>query len=132
MPRRQPVVLVAEDEPLIRMAIVDHLQGCGFKVLEAATAEQAETIFRNGALIDVVFSDVNMPRDHDGIVLAQWIEKHHPDVPVVLTSGAAEAHAAAVSACGSVRHFVTKPYDFSEMEAKLRVLADERHSTGTN
>jgi CheY-like chemotaxis protein len=123
---------VAEDELLIRMAIVDHLQGCGFKVLEAATAEEAEAIFRSGALIDAVFSDINMPRNHDGILLAHWLDKHHPDIPVVLTSGAAEAHAAAVSACGSVRHFVAKPYDFSDMEAKLRALADERHGPGTN
>jgi CheY-like chemotaxis protein len=126
----QPVVLVAEDEPLIRMAIAEHLQGCGFTVLEAATADQAESILKSGALVDVVFSDINMPRDHDGILLARWIEKHYPDVPVVLTSGAAEAYAAAVSACASVRHFMTKPYDFSDLEAKLRVLAYGRRDPG--
>lgn len=132
MPRRQPVVLVAEDDALIRMAIVDHLQGCGFVVLEAANADEAETTFRSGAVIDVVFSDVNMPRDHDGIKLAQWIEKHHPDVPIVLASGITQAHAAAASACANVRHFAIKPYDFAEMASKLRGLAEDRRNAAGN
>ncbi len=56
-----------DDEFLIRMAVSDFLQECGFKVVEAASADEAVQILQTNALvIDLVFSDVIMPGEMDG------------------------------------------------------------------
>jgi DNA-binding NtrC family response regulator len=78
-------ILIVEDEVLVRWAIADYLQDCGFKVLSASSAEEAIDALRQYALeIDIVFSDVRMPGPMDGFGLAAWIRKHRPEVAVIL------------------------------------------------
>jgi CheY-like chemotaxis protein len=80
-------ILIVEDELLIRLALREHLEACGFSVLEAADAAEAMDLMECHAEIALVFSDVRMPGDMDGIDLAEWILKHWPGLPVMLTSG---------------------------------------------
>jgi CheY-like chemotaxis protein len=99
-------ILVVEDEILTRMATADHLRDCGFRVLEAADAEEARTLLRASEPIELVFSDINMP-GMNGLALASWIAREFPDVKIVLTSGDnANAAAAGVTAV-----YLEKPYD---------------------
>ncbi len=63
-------VLVVEDEPLIRMDIVDQLQDLGFRVLEATNATEAVTMLIANKNIQVMFTDVDMPGGMDGRELA--------------------------------------------------------------
>ena len=83
-----PRILVVEDEALVRLALCDFLESSGFRVLEACDGDRAvEVINRAGAGIDLVFTDVRMPGSLDGFALANWIHKHEPKLPVVITSG---------------------------------------------
>jgi CheY-like chemotaxis protein len=95
------VVLVVEDQILVRMTVADYLRECGFSVIEAAHAGEALTLFRAGITIDVVFSDVQMPGDMDGIGLARWLRNNRPEVQVILTSGVGQAGEAAGDLCAS-------------------------------
>ena len=62
VPRRGKVVLVVEDEPMIRLALCTHLEEKGFQIREAACAADAITILQEpGCPINIVFSDVRMP-----------------------------------------------------------------------
>lgn len=117
---RRPVVLVVEDDVLIRMATAEALRECEFEVLEAASAEEAQFVFSTGTLIDVVFSDINLPDKADGVALALWIAARYPDIPLVLTSGVFGAQRAAALACRNVREFIEKPYSHGEVEIILR------------
>ena len=103
-----PLILVVEDEGLIRLDIADHLRDCGYQVLEAGHAAEAIEILQADVPVGLVFSDVRMPGKLDGFDLAQWIRRHRPEVRVILTSGHAvqKAH----ELC-SERPFLTKPYD---------------------
>src|SRR6516164_6236020 len=84
---RQAVVLVVEDEILIRAAVAEYLRISGYTVVEAADATEAIAVFVSGEPIDVVICDVNMPGTMDGLGLARWIKRHHRTLPVLLTSG---------------------------------------------
>jgi DNA-binding NtrC family response regulator len=89
------VVLVVDDEILIRSLIADYLRDDGLQVVEAGTADEALDFLRTANWVGLVFSDVNMPGSLDGIALAHKLREHYPGLPVLLTSG----------------HFVLRPID---------------------
>ena len=119
---RMPAVLLVEDEILIRMALSDSLQECGYKVLEASSAAEAIAILEASENpIDVVFSDVRMPGTMDGFALAQWIRTHRPGLPVLLTSGDKRMAETAEGLCEK-QALLPKPYDFHVAVARIRAL----------
>jgi CheY-like chemotaxis protein len=107
-------VLVVEDEYFIRAMITDELRGCGLKVIECATADEAMDVLNTRADISIIFTDIRLPGSIDGITLAKVANAHFPDVPVVLTSTELPNGFAAA-------HFVPKPYD---PERVIRLLND--------
>jgi len=79
---RIPTILVVDDEPLIRMTVSDYLQECGFKVLKASNADEAQQMRQSYPLVlDLVFSDVRDAWNKDGFALAQWVRTHRPAEP---------------------------------------------------
>ncbi|MBL8547376.1 MAG: response regulator [Hyphomonadaceae bacterium] len=130
MPEQQsdaePVVLVVEDEVLIRLAAADHLRSCGFKVAEAGNAREAQELVLAGLKVDLVFSDITMPGPMDGIGLCQWLNEHSPGVPVILTSGVTSSLEAAKQACANVRWLAPKPYDYDGIVREIRVAIAAR------
>jgi DNA-binding NtrC family response regulator len=132
---RANVVLIVEDEILIRLAIADHLRDAGFRVFEAANGLEAVDLLSHYCHeIDAVFSDVMMPGPIDGAALISWIATNCPSVPVVLTSGApgTSPEVAGVIAAGL---FFLKPYDIDKVaaviieKAKARALERDTGST---
>jgi CheY-like chemotaxis protein len=104
-------ILVVEDEVLTRLVIAEYLRECGYKVHEAASAEEAIAVVEAPEiLVDIVFSDVRMPGAMDGFGLAQWVRANHPGTKVVLTSGAARSVelAGELCECGPL---LSKPYE---------------------
>lgn len=81
------VVLIVEDEPLIRFTTLDALEEVGHVVLEAANADEAMVLFRNRPDIDIVFTDVDMAGSMDGLQLARRIRAIRPRVGIIITSG---------------------------------------------
>jgi CheY-like chemotaxis protein len=81
------IVLVVDDEPLIRMNAVNLAEQAGFIVLEAANADEAIKILTGRDDIYAVFSDVQMPGSMDGVRLLKLIRDRWPPVRLVLTSG---------------------------------------------
>ena len=115
--RALSVILVVEDEILIRMAAANHLRDCGYRVLEAADGEEARILLRADEPIEIVFSDINMP-GMDGLMLAAWIAKELPDVKVVLTSGDIRNAVAA----RATAFYLEKPYDLYSLEQLIKRL----------
>jgi CheY-like chemotaxis protein len=99
------LVLIVEDEGLLRSAIVSAFQGAGWEVLEASTAEGA-LLLSDGHAIDVVFTDIQLGGHLSGWDLADAVRAKHPDVPVIYTSGATVRRSRMVA--GS--RFIAKPY----------------------
>jgi CheY-like chemotaxis protein len=83
----RPVVLLVEDEMLLRMAAVDILEAAGFEVLEACNAHAAQEVLAHRKDIQVLFTDVQMPGPMNGLELACLVHDRWPHIPVVITSG---------------------------------------------
>ena len=82
-------ILVVEDEVLIRLSVSDFLRECGYRVLEAGTGEEAQSIFGSGEPIEVLFSDIDLGSGINGVMLATWVRTNYPTVRAVLASGVA-------------------------------------------
>jgi CheY-like chemotaxis protein len=81
------VVLVVEDETLVRMFIADFLDEAGFKVFEAVSGDEAVQVLQARPDVQVVVTDIEMPGAMNGLELARVIRERWPGVGVVLTSG---------------------------------------------
>jgi CheY-like chemotaxis protein len=113
-------VLLAEDEPSVREAVVSLLEGAGYRVLVASDGEQAVSLFElHDTEIALLLFDVVMPR-LGGPAAALRIRVRAPNVPVILSSGYDEAAEVGVSAVPRARR-LDKPY---LPEALLQTVRD--------
>ena len=80
------VVLVVDDEPLVRMNAVDMFEDLGLDVVEAASAEEALVVLERRADISLMFSDCRMP-GMCGPELAEVAARRWPHLRIVLVSG---------------------------------------------
>ena len=112
-------VLVVEDEPIQRMMVAEHLRTKGYRVIEAATTNEAAAVLSSVEHIDIVFSDVNLSGSLGGLALGAWIREHFPAVQVILTSG----NRSVLERFGAEETvpFIPKPYDPDEVERRIRL-----------
>jgi CheY-like chemotaxis protein len=112
---------VVEDEVLVRMVISDYLRECGYRVIEAGSADEAITVLQSPERVDIVFSDVQMPGERDGFGLAQWVRQNQPWLKMLLTSGNARAAHMAGDLCeeGPLEQ---KPYHPQTILARIQRL----------
>jgi CheY-like chemotaxis protein len=82
-----PVVLMVEDEVLIRFWAAELLRDEGYVVLEAADANEALALLETGHPVDLVLSDVHMPGGMNGAELSRYLKALRPNLPVLLISG---------------------------------------------
>jgi two-component system, response regulator PdtaR len=102
-----PVLLVVDDETLIRMNGVAILEDAGFKVLEAANADEAIAMLEHAPEVRLMFSDVDMPGSMNGVELATVVNQRWPKIRPLLTSG---HHWLADATLPDHGHFIPKPY----------------------
>lgn len=81
------MVLVVEDEALLRQNAVDMIEEAGFEALVAADATEAIEILERRLDIRIVFTDIDMPRGIDGMKLAALVRNRWPPIEIILTSG---------------------------------------------
>jgi len=106
-PERRMVILVVEDEPLVRMFIADFLDEAGFRVVEAVNADEALTILQARPDIQAIVSDIEMPGTMNGLKLARTVCERWLSVGVIITSGRARPGPADVP---ETVVFLSKPY----------------------
>ena len=123
----QEIILVVEDEVLIRMVISEYLRGCGYKVIEAANSDEAIIVLQDPEItIDVVFSDIELPGSMDGFALSKWIRANRADVEVILAGSIPRAVSAATDLCDEGP--LPKPYEPQVLVDRIRRLIAARAS----
>ena len=106
-------VLVAEDEPLVRMVAVEELHDRGYEVIEVEDALEAiHFLEKNAPHIGLLFTDVHMPGEMDGLDLAKVVREKYPWINVLITSGKAFP-SLGERPVGS--KFLPKPYSLDKM-----------------
>jgi signal transduction histidine kinase/ActR/RegA family two-component response regulator len=120
-------VLVVEDDDEVAALTVEMINQLGYDTTRVASAEAALGALADRRAVDIVFSDVMMPGCMNGVELAQEIRRRRPNLPVLLTSGYAEA--ARRKAGAQQIKIIPKPYRIDELrDALAAVRQDTRKS----
>ena len=127
----QETILIVEDDVLVRMPIAAYLRDCGYKVIEAVNADEAMTVLlHKETVVDIVFSDIEMPGAVDGFGLAKWIREHRPGLDVLLAGTVPRAVDTAKELCEQGP--VPKPYDAQIVHNHIkRLLAARKTGSAT-
>jgi DNA-binding NtrC family response regulator len=119
------LILAVEDEPAVRAVAVEALEDDGFEVIEAPSADHAATILQARDDIAVVFTDVTMAGELNGFDLARIAEKLHPNISVIVTSGALPS---GFSGLAPDARFLQKPYRMARVIELIRqVTVNQSH-----
>ena len=116
----KPVILVVEDEVLVRIVAVSIAEDNGFEVLSAASADEAIKILESRSDIRLVFTDVNMPGSMNGLRLAHAVRGRWPPVELLVTSAVGNITAKDLP---QRARFLPKPYDFAKLSEAFQQLA---------
>lgn len=81
------VVLVVEDEMLLRMRAIDMVEDAGYTSVEAVNADEAVAILESRSDIALLFTDIQMPGSMDGLKLAHAVHARWPPIRIILVSG---------------------------------------------
>ena len=113
------VVLVVEDEALIRISAVHMVEDAGFMAVDACDADEAIAILERRNDVWAVFTDIVMGRTKSGLRLAKAIRNCWPPIHLILTSGLAAPDRSEFPTNG---HFIGKPYTAEQIAAILHEL----------
>ena len=117
------LILVVEDNDIVRQATVSRLQSLGYAALEAKTGPEAITLLESGEPIALVFSDILMPGGMTGYDVAEWVCSMKPELEVLLTTGYSEMPLAVSEIAGRVK-VLGKPYTREQLACALREALD--------
>jgi len=117
-------VLLVEDEDPVRMFSARALANSGYKVLEARSGEQALEIMARGEKIDLVVTDVVMPK-MDGPGLVTRLRQRHPDLKVIFISGYTEDSFRKRLGDEREIHFLPKPFSLKQLAGKVKEVLTE-------
>ena len=114
-----PIILVVEDDWLLRFLAVEVVEDAGCVAIEAANADEAILILERRADIALIFTDVDMPGTMDGLKLAHAVRHRWPPIKIIIVSGKTHLSDADLP---SDTQFFPKPYSVPSMISKLRSL----------
>ena len=113
------LILLVEDEPLVRMLSADVLSEAGFDVVEARNADEAVGVLEREPGIAALVTDVDMPGSMDGLMLARHAHERFPGMPALVVSGKVRPSPAELPPLSS---FVAKPFAPNVLIRELKDL----------
>jgi len=113
----RPLLLVVEDEALVRQLVVLEFEDAGYDVIEAENGEEALTALHAYPSIELLFTDIRLPGQLSGWDIAEQARAMRPDLPVIYATGYS----------GEMRivpkgEFLRKPYKPSFVIERMRAL----------
>lgn len=120
MPAHLPrEVLIVEDEPITRIVAADAMADLGIMAWEAEDATEAFQMLHDHPRIGLLFTDVVVPGEMDGLLLAERVSNSRPDIQVIVTSGAVAVGDTELPDGGT---FLPKPYRTDHL---MRVVTEK-------
>ncbi|GIK96709.1 MAG: hypothetical protein BroJett029_09180 [Alphaproteobacteria bacterium] len=119
------VILLVEDDDLVRGYVVTQLRALGYRVIEVSDGNAALAALREHPDVQLLFTDVVMPGGLSGPALAEQAATLRPDLKVLFTSGYSSTHLVREGRLPEGVHLLVKPYRPSELAAELRRVLDE-------
>ncbi|MEO5660452.1 MAG: PAS domain S-box protein [Polaromonas sp.] len=112
-------LLVVEDDPAVRMIVLDELAELGYNLLEAIDGPTAIAILQSARKIDLLITDVGLP-GMNGRQIAEIGRQHRPELPVLFMTGYAQNAAARSKFLAPGMEMISKPFSMDDMAAKIR------------
>lgn len=119
------VVLIVDDEPMLRLVATEAFKDAGCHTYEAGQADEALKVMEQHPDISVLFTDINMPGDQDGVALAGAVHDRWPNVRLILTSGREQPAPADIPDDGQ---FIAKPYALDVVTELVTAMPLDRRS----
>ena len=117
------LILIVEDEPLLRMLAVELAEDADFQAFEAANAAEALSLLEANPDVQVLLTDIDMPGGLDGLMLARIACKRLPSIEIIVVSGMRPPNADELPS-GGISY--NKPYDFGAMTTQLQRMCQRR------
>jgi len=126
-------ILVVEDDDAVRATVISLLEDLGYRVLEAAGPQDAQSLIQRGTVFDLLFTDIVMPGSVKSTELAHQAKQKFPGAAVLFTSGYAESAIVHGGRLDDGVELLSKPYTRELLARRLRQLLDQRKTpvTGT-
>jgi len=116
----KPVILIVEDEAMIRMGAAAIIEDLGYEFFEATNADDAISLLEQHPQIKIVFTDIQMAGSMDGLELAAYVRTHWPPVNFIIVSG---NHHAVASEMPERSTFIHKPYRDVDIGEAIRAFS---------
>ncbi|SDG88978.1 ATP-binding protein [Alloyangia pacifica] len=116
-------ILVVEDEVLVRMVVVDALEDRGFMVFQSGTGSEALEILRSDVRVDVLLTDVGLPKGMNGHQLAEAARLERPDLKIIFVTGYDETAGLGSNLPPGDVEIVHKPFDLEVLIGKVSRLS---------
>ena len=113
------IVLVVEDEMMLRMKVVDMVEDAGYVPLEAVDADEAMAILQSRSDIALMLTDVQMPGSMNGLELAHTVHERWPPIKIILASGQLKLSGSEIPLDS---RFFGKPLQSAEIIAEMREM----------
>jgi CheY-like chemotaxis protein len=117
-------VLVIDDEPTVRMLIVEVLREAGYTALEAEDGPSGLKLLTGDGRIDLLITDVGLPGGMNGRQVADAARGYHPDLKVLFVTGYAENAAVGNGHLGPGMEVITKPFVMAELADKIMEMIE--------
>jgi PAS domain S-box-containing protein len=116
------VVLVIDDEPLVRMLVVDVLEDLGYTAIEAGDGPEGMKILRSDQHLDLLITDVGLPNGMNGRQVADAARELRPELKVLFITGYAENAVLSHGHLDAGMQVVTKPFDMKILAARIKSI----------
>lgn len=129
--REQPGVLVVDADVLVRHVLAEYLRHCGYRVVEAASTDEAQSLLATGEVrVDVVLADAQAPGAISGFGFRRWLREAYPDLDVVLAGAPVQAAEKAANLCEDGPH-LARPYEPQHVVDYIKRLRAARERADT-
>ncbi|KQT57388.1 MULTISPECIES: PAS domain-containing protein [unclassified Aureimonas] len=118
-------VLVIDDEPLVRMLVVDVLEDLGYTALEAGDGPQGLKVLRSDVRLDLLITDVGLPNGMNGRQVADAARELRPDLKILFVTGYTENAVLSHGHLSPGMQVVTKPFDMTALADRIRAMIGE-------
>ena len=120
-------IILVEPDVLARMPLAAYLRECGYRVIEAVSAEDVFLVLAGGEKIEMLLTEIHLPGEIDGFSLAKRVRESYSGIDVVLASSAAAAAAKAGELCDDGP--LEKPYHPQEVVRRINRLRERRRAS---
>lgn len=129
--KEQPGILMVDADVLVRHVLAEYLRHCGYRVVEAASTDEVQSLLATGEVrVDVVLADVQAPGAISGFAFRRWLRETYPDLDVVLAGAPVQAAEKAADLCEDGPH-LARPYEPQHVVDYIKRLQAARERAET-